>query len=75
MSEWRSMKRPCMHCGGALEAKPLYSSFMIAGFEPMEYRHKASGKKECWLRREAEPYDPAKARDEWEGAAARREWG
>lgn len=70
MSEWRDIQRGCTHCGGALEARPAPSAaaFVITGAEPMEFRHLATGEKQCTVRFEAKPYSKWGNYKEWQRA-------
>ena len=43
-SNWRPMKSPCKNCVIKLEGRPAWNtSIVIAGWEPMEYRHTDPG--------------------------------
>ena len=58
MSEWKPLSALCQHCLGELEGRPSYipGAMVMTGCEPMEYRHAATHRAECFTRHEAAPY-------------------
>ena len=65
MKEWRTIDATCEHCHGTLEARPIPATWILAGSEPMEYRHADTGTVECFIRREARPYSNWGMRAKW----------
>ena len=49
----------CIHCGKPLSARHVtrMGGISIAGLRPLEYRHTENGERDCYIRREATPYD------------------
>jgi hypothetical protein len=60
MSEWIDMQEGCNNCGKPLEARPstIRGSFVIQGYEPMEWRH-TDGTVQCVILRSPKPYTEA----------------